>query len=84
VRNEELQDLYSWPNTIGVTKSRGMRLALHVARMGERLKLRTGFSVGKTEERDNLKYLFIDRSVILKSVFNKLDRAWTALIWFKI
>jgi hypothetical protein len=33
--NEELNDLYSSPNTIRVIKSRTMRWAGHVARMGE-------------------------------------------------
>jgi hypothetical protein len=33
--NEELQDLYSSTNTVRVIKSRRMRLAGHVARIGE-------------------------------------------------
>ena len=33
--NEELNDLYSSPNIVGVIKSRRMRWARHVARMGE-------------------------------------------------
>jgi hypothetical protein len=36
LRNEELTDLYSPPNIIGVTKSRRMRRAGHVAYMGEK------------------------------------------------
>jgi len=32
----ELNDLYSTPSIVGVIKSRGMRWAGHVARMGER------------------------------------------------
>jgi hypothetical protein len=36
LHNEELIDLYSSPNIIRVTKSRRMRWAGHVARMGER------------------------------------------------
>jgi hypothetical protein len=36
IRNEELNDLYSSPNIIRVMKSRRMRLAGHVARMGKR------------------------------------------------
>jgi len=32
----ELNDLYSSPNVLGVIKSRSMRWAGHVARMGER------------------------------------------------
>jgi hypothetical protein len=35
LNNEELNDLYSWPNIIRVIKSRRMRWAGHVARMGE-------------------------------------------------
>ena len=35
LRNEELNDLYSSPNIVRVIKSRRMRWAGHVARMGE-------------------------------------------------
>jgi len=35
LHNEELNDLYSSLNIVRVTKSRGMRWAVHVARMGE-------------------------------------------------
>jgi len=35
LHNEELNDLYSSPNIVGVIKSRRMRRAGHVARMGE-------------------------------------------------
>ena len=36
LHNEELNDLYSLPNIVRVVKSRKMRWAGHVARMGER------------------------------------------------
>jgi hypothetical protein len=36
IHNEELNDLYCSPNTGRVIKSRRMRWAVHVARMGER------------------------------------------------
>jgi hypothetical protein len=36
LHNEELNDLYSSPNIIGVIKSRRMRWAGHVARMGDK------------------------------------------------
>jgi len=36
LHNEELNDLYSFPNIIRVIKSRRMRGAGHVARLGER------------------------------------------------
>ena len=35
LHNEELNDVYSLPNIVRVVKSRRMRLAGHVARMGE-------------------------------------------------
>jgi len=35
LHNEELSDLYSSPNIVRVIKSRRMRWAGHVARMGE-------------------------------------------------
>jgi hypothetical protein len=35
LHKEELNDLYSSPNIVRVIKSRRMRLAAHVARMGE-------------------------------------------------
>ena len=35
LHNEELSDLYSLPNIVQVVKSRRMRLAGHVARMGQ-------------------------------------------------
>ena len=35
LHNKELSDLYSLPNTVRVVKSRSMRWAGHVARMGE-------------------------------------------------
>jgi hypothetical protein len=35
LHNEELNDLYSLPNILRVVKSRRMRWAGHVARMGE-------------------------------------------------
>jgi len=50
LHNAELNDLYSSPNIVWVIKSRRMRWAGHVARMGEE----TGayrFLVGKPEER---------------------------------
>ena len=35
LHNEELRDLYSLPNVVRMVKSRRMRWAGHVARMGE-------------------------------------------------
>jgi len=50
LHNEELNDLYPSPNIVRVIKSRGMRWAGHVARMGEeRVVYRV--LVGKLEGR---------------------------------
>jgi hypothetical protein len=48
LRNEELNDLYSLPNVVRVVKSRRMRWAGHVARMGEDRVVHRVL-VGKTE-----------------------------------
>jgi hypothetical protein len=37
LHNEELTDLYSSPSIIRIIKSRGVRWAGHVARMGEKM-----------------------------------------------
>ena len=50
LRNEELNDLYSSPNIVGVIKSRRMRWAGHVARMGEE-RGACRVLVGKPEEK---------------------------------
>jgi hypothetical protein len=36
LHNEELRDLYSLPSVIGISKSRRLRWAGHIARMGEK------------------------------------------------
>jgi hypothetical protein len=50
LHNEELNDLYCSPNIVRVIKSRRMRWAGHVARMGEERVLYRAL-VGKPEER---------------------------------
>jgi hypothetical protein len=51
--NEELHNLYSSPNIIRMIKSRRMRCAGHVARMGERRNAYT-ILVGKSEGKSPL------------------------------
>jgi len=53
LHNEELNDLYSAPNIVGVIKSSRMRWAGHVARVGEERKLYRVL-VGKPKRRRNL------------------------------
>jgi hypothetical protein len=50
LHNEELNDLYSLPNIVRVVKSRRMRWAEHVARMGEKRGVHRVL-VGKPEEK---------------------------------
>jgi hypothetical protein len=79
LHNEEL-NLYSSPNIIRVIKSRRMRWAGHVARMG-RGEVHTGFWWGDLREGDHLEDPGVDERIILKWIFKKWDRgAWTGLI----
>jgi len=64
MQNEELNDLYSSPNIVWVIKSRRMRWAGHVARMGEERGVYRVL-VGKPEGRDQWGDLAIDGWIIL-------------------
>jgi hypothetical protein len=57
--NEELNDLYNLPNIMRVIKSRRMRWAGHVARMGEEKGVYRVL-VGKLEGRNHLGDLGVD------------------------
>jgi hypothetical protein len=50
LHNEELNDLYSTPNIVWVIKSRRMRWAGHVARMGRREACIGKETTGETQE----------------------------------
>jgi hypothetical protein len=50
LHNEELHSLYSSPSIIRMIKSRRMKLAGHVARMGEK-RIAYRILVGKPEEK---------------------------------
>jgi len=59
MRNEELNDLYSSPNIVRVIKSRRLRWAGHVARMGEEMGY-IGFWWGNRREGDHWGDLGVD------------------------
>jgi hypothetical protein len=42
------------------------------------------FGGGNLRERDHLEDLRLDRRIILKYIFKKLDGAWTRLMWLRI
>jgi hypothetical protein len=92
LHNEEINDLHSLPNLVRVVKSRRMRWAGHVARMGERRGVHRVL-VGKPEGRrplgrprrrleDNIK---MDLEEVGGSCGNWMERAqdrdrWRALV----
>jgi hypothetical protein len=65
LRNEELNDLYCSPNIVRVIKSRRMKWAGHVARMG-RGEAYTGFWWGNLSVQDHLGDPGIDGRIILR------------------
>ena len=64
--SEKLNDLYCSPNIIRVTKSRIMRWAGYVARMGERGDMCTWFGLGNLREGDHLGDPGVDGRIILR------------------
>jgi len=79
LHNEELNDLYSSPNIVWVIKSRRMRWAGHVARMGERGGC-IGSWWGSRRERDHWGGLGVDGWKILGWISRRLDGGiWAGL-----
>jgi hypothetical protein len=76
-------DLYCWPNAIRVTKSRRMRWAGHVARIGER-RGSYRVSVGDLRERDHLEDLgaeWVFRKYGRGREFNWFDSGQGQVAW---
>jgi hypothetical protein len=84
LHNEELNDLYSSPNIIRVIKSRRMRWAGHIARMGEgRGAYRV--LVGRSEGRRPLGRPRHRWEGNIKMDLQEVGwGAWTGLIWLRI
>ena len=76
MHNEKLNDLYSSPNIVRVIKSRRMRWARHVARMGEERGVYRVL-VGKPEGRNHWVDLDVDGWIIL----GRISRSWDVGIW---
>ena len=76
LHNEELNGLYTSPNVVRVIKSRRMRWAGHVARMGEE-RGRRGSWWGNRRERDRWGDLGVDGWIIL----GWISRRWVVGMW---
>jgi len=76
LHNEELNDLYCSPNIVRVIKSRRMRWAGHVARMGEERGMYR-VMLGKPEGRSHWGDLGVDGWIIL----GRISRRWNVGIW---
>ena len=84
LHNEELNDLYSSPNIVRLIKSRRMRWAGHVARMGGRGG-RIGSWSGNRRERDHWGDSGVDGWIILGWISRRWDVGmWTGLGWPRI
>ena len=84
LHNEELSDLYTSPNIVRVIKSRRMRWAGHVARMGEE-RGRIGSGWGNRRERDHWGDLGVNGSIILGLISRRWNVGlWTELVWPRI
>jgi hypothetical protein len=79
----ELNDLHSSPNIIQAMKSRRIRWAGHVARIGER-KGSTGFWWETLRKRVHVEDPGVDGRIILKWIFNKWDEVRNGLIRLRI
>jgi len=76
LHNEELNDLYTSPSIVRVIKSRRLRWAGHVARMGEERGC-IGYWWGNRRERDHWGDLDVDGWIIL----GRISRRWDVGIW---
>jgi hypothetical protein len=83
LHNEELSDLYSSPYIMRAIKSRRMRWARHVARMGERRGVYKVL-VGKPEGKNHLEDPGVGGRITVKWIFRKWDVAvWTGSSWLR-
>jgi len=84
LHNEELNDLYCSPSFVRVMKSRRIRWAGHVARMGERRDVYRVL-VGEPEGQNHFEDPGADGRIILRWIFRKCDvGVWTGSSWLRI
>jgi hypothetical protein len=84
LHKEELHDLYFSANIVRVIKSRRMRFAGNVARMGRR-EACIRFWWGSLREREHWGDPGVGGKIILGWIFRKWDLGvWTGLDWLRI
>jgi hypothetical protein len=84
LHNEEVNDRYSSPNIVRVTRFRRMRLE-GLYHVWERGQAYTGFRWRNLGERNHLGDPGVDGRIIIKQIFRKWDvGVQTGLIWLKI
>jgi hypothetical protein len=82
--NGELHNMYSTPNTVRQIKSRRMRWAGHVARMGEDRKVYKVL-VGSPKEEDHLEDQGVDGRMGSKWTFGRLTGGFlSGFTWLRI
>jgi hypothetical protein len=80
--NEELHNLYSSPSIIRMIKSRRIRWARHVARMGTKWNA-CRILVGEPEGRDHWEDRDVGGWTILGWILEN-GMVWIGLMWFRI
>jgi hypothetical protein len=84
LHNDELHSLYSSPNIVSVIKSRRMRRAGNVARMG-RGEVFTGFWLGGPKERDHWEDLGVSGRITLSwNLGRQGSMERTGFIWLRL
>jgi hypothetical protein len=84
LHSEELRDLYSSPSIIRIIKSRWMRWAGHVARMG-RKGTRIDYWWESPRERDHKEEQDVGVWIILRRILERWDGVmWSGLVWLRI
>jgi hypothetical protein len=85
LHNEELRDLYSSPSIIRIIKSRRMRWAGYVARIGRRRGTLIDYRWESQRERDHWEDQDIGGWILLGWILERWDGVmWTGLVWLRI